>query len=409
MGQVLEFVQDRVKNEPGESLRGGTRTRATGSEIPGLGSTRKSLHADQAQTSKIRRYRLQRAAQKLLPGEAVACCQRNLKSSIINEVTIVKTVGGCSYRGLFVCGSIWHCPVCAAKIAAKRSAEIQAAIAVHQARGGSVALVSLTFPHTCFDSLKGNLAKQAKALQIFKNSRSYKRVMERIGNKGSIRALEVTFPEKGRLGNGAHPHTHEIYFGTDSNIVEVMQELRVVWAAAVSKSGLGEINEHGFDVKNGDFAAEYIAKWGHEPESTWRAGDELTRSHMKKGKKKSRTAWQVLGDAMDGDEKSGELFQEYAQCFKGKRQLYYSPGLKEYLAIEELSDAQIAEGEAQEVEEVCSFSVEDWQVVLSHNARGQVLAVAERHGAAGVFAIIEHLKTLPAFDLPWLNHGRRKP
>lgn len=390
MFQSETALQEVVKRDPGVAAESG------------LGTTRKSLHKTVYEPNKTDKYHLQRHAQKLLPHESVSSCQRNLLAGS-GVVEVVKTSSGCGYRGLFVCGSVWHCPVCASKIAAARSAEIQAGIVTHRARGGSNALLTLTIPHQHGDSIKELLVKKSKALQIFKNSRSYKRIMSAIGNKGDIRALEVTYSSRGA---GFHPHSHAIYFGMAPDIVSLMEQLRPVWADSVRKAGLGEINEHGFDVKNGDFAADYIAKWGHEPLSPWRAGDELTRAHLKMSKK-DRTPWMLLSDSMKGDSAAGRLFQAYAHAFKGKRQLYYSPGLKDYLAIEELTDDEIAEGLAdQEIETVCKILPEEWRVVLGHNARGQVLDIANRHGAEGVRYLIEKLRGMPDFDSPYFDYGK---
>src|SRR5664279_2587900 len=65
------------------------------------------------------RYQLQRAAQGLLPGERVKHCQR----STMNEYGVGvfrSSDGGASFGNLATCGSVWHCPVCAAKITEQR-------------------------------------------------------------------------------------------------------------------------------------------------------------------------------------------------------------------------------------------------------------------------------------------------
>ncbi|MGA7181450.1 MAG: hypothetical protein WBX11_17945 [Thiobacillaceae bacterium] len=66
----------------------------------------------------------------------------------------------------------------------------------------------------------------------------------------------------GKIG---YPHIHVLLFvGKHEDAAEVVSSARDLRAKAVIKAGLGQINEHGFDVRGGDYAAEYIAKFGKE-------------------------------------------------------------------------------------------------------------------------------------------------
>lgn len=91
------------------------------------------------------RYQLQRAAQGLLPQERVAHCQRSTMSAA--GVAVYRSDNGASYGNLTTCGSVWHCPICAAKITEGLRQELQGAINAWAASGGTVYLMSLTFPH----------------------------------------------------------------------------------------------------------------------------------------------------------------------------------------------------------------------------------------------------------------------
>lgn len=57
------------------------------------------------------------------------------------------TVGRAFFQGVETCGSVWHCPVCAPKIAEKRRVEVGQAIERHFADGGMAIMVTLTIPH----------------------------------------------------------------------------------------------------------------------------------------------------------------------------------------------------------------------------------------------------------------------
>ena len=106
-----------------------------------------------------------------------------------------------------------------------------------------------------------------------------------------------------------------------------------------------------------------------------------------------RTPFTLLADYIQGDKDSGELFVEFGQHFKGKRQLFWSPKLRKALRLldEEKSDQDIAAEELPEREFVTMLGHEDWKLVLSRNARFEVLRVAQDEGAEGVARLLEEL------------------
>lgn len=362
---------------------------------------KRSTRDEAVDATRRMRYQLQRAAQGLLPGERVKHCQRSTMSE--SGVAVFRTSdSGASFGNLTTCGSVWHCPVCAAKVTEQRRIELQDAITAWTKKGGEAYLMSQTFPHQMHQALADNLGLFSKAQQKFKNSRAYKRIMERISSAGSIRALEVTHGE-----NGWHPHTHTLVFAMPEQL-EQLKQLDMVWIDTLIKTGLAErsqLNElllYAFDVQNGDYAAEYVAKFGHEPSATsktltnshWGASHELTKGHAKLGRRLGgRTAFTLLRDYVEGDEAASELFQEYAKHFKGKRQLFWSPKLRKALALpeDERTDEEIAAEELPERELVTVLDHAQWRLVLSRNARFEILRVAEDEGAEGVARLLAEL------------------
>lgn len=365
-----------------------------------LVSKRKPETGDDAITATKRmRYQLQRAAQGLLPMERVKHCQRSTMSGM--GVGVFTSSTGASFGNLATCGSVWHCPVCAAKITEGRRQELQLAINTWAKQGGEVYLMSLTFPHEICQSLKDNLAKFGDALKKFKNSRIYKKTMEEIGSAGSIRALEVTHG-----GHGWHPHTHDLVFASKGQL-ELLQLLQRTWIDTLIKVGIADrsqvndMMQAAFDVRNGDYAAEYVAKFGFEPSlmskdvtgEHWGAASELTKSQSKVGKRLGgRTPFTLLGNYIAGDQEAGALFQEFGIHFKGKRQLFWSPKLRKALALaEEKSDEEIAEEVLPDRELVAILCTEDWKLVLSRNARFDVLKAAQEGGAEGIARLLQEL------------------
>ena len=68
------------------------------------------------------------------------------------------TNGKAFYHGLMACGSVWTCPVCAAKIAERRRLELKQAIEAAKVKGFGVYFVTLTIPHGVGDDLHQLLA-----------------------------------------------------------------------------------------------------------------------------------------------------------------------------------------------------------------------------------------------------------
>ena len=263
--------------------------------------------------------------------------------------------------------------------------------------------MSLTFPHQVDQSLADNLKKFGEALKKFKNSRSYKNTILEAGGAGSIRALEVTHGM-----NGWHPHTHDLVFAATGQLAK-LQDLQMSWIDTLIRTGLADRSQlndmlkAAFDVQNGDYAAEYVAKFGHEATEAskelthnhWGVSHELTKAHAKVGRRLGgRTPFTMLLDYIRGDKASGELFQEFGIQFKGKRQLFWSPKLRKMLALEEeKTDEQLAVEELPDREFVTVLDSKQWNLVLSRNARFEVLRIAQDMGAEGVVELLLDLET----------------
>src|SRR5712691_4776616 len=65
------------------------------------------------------KWQLQREAQALLPNERVAFCMRRIQARTVDVLYSVQHQSA-HYGGLMVCGSVWVCPLCAAKISEHR-------------------------------------------------------------------------------------------------------------------------------------------------------------------------------------------------------------------------------------------------------------------------------------------------
>lgn len=347
-----------------------------------------------------RRYALQRHASYLLkdmrrvnrkgqlvPYRVTSCLWS--KGFQQNGVVVSKTVQGSAYKsGLQICGSIWHCPVCAARISNERRRNIKAGQVAAGGLGYKVVLMTLTARHDGETDLLQQLEAMTKAYEAMWRGAPAERIKARYGILGIIRSLEATHSKR----NGWHPHLHAILFVREDADIEALGcDLRARWEHCAARYGL-TMNEHGFDlVDDTQKVADYIAKYGHEPK--WQSADELARWHTKIGRGRGEwehfTPWQLLEFSYNGDAAAGDLFREYARVFYRRRQVVWSDGLRDALGLgEELSDEEAAQKEMDAPELLSVYCTwEQWLVIRGNDARAEYLEIIEKQEtAAGIQA-----------------------
>jgi hypothetical protein len=256
--------------------------------------------------------------------------------------------------------------VCAAQISEGRRQELKAGIEKWREQGGAVYLLTLTNPHYYGDNLLELLAGQKKAITYLWGDRKPKEMLQALGKVGHIIATEVTHGV-----NGFHPHYHVLLFFKGQINHEALQSfLAIQWQNCCKKAGLKVPSiEHGCDLREGKYADKYISKWGLE--------DEVTKGHTKKGREGSATPWDLLRQSVEGCERSGRLFQQYAEAFKGKRQLHWSRGLKALLLVEDTTDEKLATETEKESIELRELELVIWQLIKRYNARADLLRAVE--------------------------------
>lgn len=338
------------------------------------------LRATSPMARRVERFALQSAARDILPGSRTALCLR-CRIAGVGAVEVWKSDkhGTAHYGGLQTCGSVWSCPVCAAKITERRRVEVQKAISMHRAQGGEVLLLTLTTPHARGDDLAHLLEMQSKALQSFFRDRSVRAALSPYGGGAArIRAFEVTHGRKG-TNNGWHPHYHFLQFvGVKldaAQLLDLRLRLHARWQFYCLRAGLGSPSfEHGLDVQDGSKADRYVSKWGLE--------DEMTRGHTKKGRAGGETPFDLLRAflADPGDKQAAALFQEFSRCFKGRRQLSWSNGLKARFDLVDKADEEIASEVQEDAHLLGLVTADQWRDVLKVKARATVLELASAGG-----------------------------
>lgn len=327
---------------------------------------------DRSRMSRQRRYDLLSSIRRIDPTHRTASCLwcRVSASSQLNVVKDFET-GKARFSGLRVCSRVWTCPVCAAKISERRAVELAQSIGAARAMHLHVALLTVTVPHVRTDSLESLIDSLGQAWYRFTNGGTSSRLRRAIKLTGTIRNIEVTSGE-----NGWHPHFHCLIFfqaeGVDLPTVE--QEWGKHWQNCAVRAGLRRpSDEHGLTIQNGDHAAQYVSKWGLE--------HEMTKSMAKQSRRGGRTPFDIADDFGDGieTERSAALWREFAKAFHGKRQLYWSTGLKKLLSIEDKEDKDlIEEEENRPAELVVQLTWPEWQSIRAKH-RATLLDLAESH------------------------------
>lgn len=380
------------------------------SEKSALGNNTKSISARKLDVVSIRknraeRYEIQSLAREIFYVEGVKekleypqNYHRTCKCLYTRRgdgVTIHKSVEHkrAFYSNLAICGSVWACPVCAAKIQERRRLEVAQAMDKAYQEGKKCIMVTLTFPHLAFDKLGDLLKKQAVALQKMRSTRKWREeVKPGAGYFGLIRSLELTYGD-----NGWHPHTHEIWIvekECDADWLE--SEIIDAWENACKRAGLlsddkvAAFREHAVDVKDNASNSDYLAK--QDDSRNWGADRELVKASSKAGKKSGVHPFFFLrqfddgrkNDDMEHAEKAAYRFLEYTREMKGKRQLFWSNGMKKWADLDDVSDEEIAQQQDDEAFILSQLTNDQWYVVLKYKARAVILDIAEESGVDGL-------------------------
>jgi hypothetical protein len=325
-------------------------------------------------STRLNRFITQSASRKACLGSNVTRinnCLRVAHKGAEISVYRSKNHNTCAYAGLQTCGSVWVCPVCAAKISERRKMELQQAIQQHISLGGDVLLLTLTNPHYLGDKLSDVLEGQRLALKYFNKGAVVDRFNKSIGYRGQVRALEITHGRNRVINNGWHPHYHILLFvqsGLDPDYLRGKFYER--WLKACIKAKMPALPDykHGLRLDDGSKAAAYASKWGLE--------SEMTKGHIKKASNGETPFDFLRAYAFDKDKQAAALFREFAETFKGKRQLFWSHGLKASFDLEEVTDEELAAEQEDQAAILGKIELEDWRRILKADVRGEILELA---------------------------------
>ena len=359
-----------------------------------------------ADESLINRFILQAEARRILKTETklndagrpvpvyrVCDCLRNSVSGADGVgVTSTSQSDRARFTGLQTCGSVWHCPVCSARVSEFRRKQIREMVDIWQKSGKGVIFITNSIRHDFDDDLRLMLSNVLDVVwNRYINHRTYKNIRKELGYIGRVRAVEVTYGV-----NGWHPHIHEIWMIdkplSESALKRIRSLLFRVWNTTLCNAGMSPVSlARGITVQNGSNASDYISKFGQEPK--WDIGRELTQGHSKQSSRKGRTPFDLLRDSVRGDSNASRLFKEYAIAFSGKRQLYFSTGLKDFFQLDEKSDDEIAASAEFDTVHLAHIDSESWRLILMYGSRAVVLLLARSGGSGAISVYVSGLPT----------------
>lgn len=301
--------------------------------------------------------------------------------------------GSAHYSGLATCGSVWACPLCAAIIQQKRRQELVQLLSWAYANEYRPVMVTFTVPHTSFDTLSDLQDRLKVAFSRLRGGNAWARFRDRYGFGGIVRSLEVTYGD-----NGWHPHTHEIWLVrgmTDFQKAEFEDFIKQRWKRVCIASGLLPADDirkqwyfglHSVDVQFDVQDSDYLAK--QDSSRAWGIDYEIASSNTKVGRSSGIHPHEFLIRREKGDV---ERYFEYINAMKGRRQIYWSPGLKELVGILDADDEDLAEDDspADEATRVLgSLSQDQWELVRKRRKRAHILDAAEAGGWPAVEALL---------------------
>ena len=336
--------------------------------------------------AKTQRFELKAFARDLLPGDhrTQFCMRHRIDKNAPLSVNVNPGLDGASsYANVMTCGNVWTCPVCAAKVTEKRRLELAEAVETHLAKGGGVMLLTFTAQHFKHEKTELVLSDMLDSHRKFwgnKFGRGLKNawgVIDGDGNKKlfTIRGLEATFTD-----NGPHVHFHTLVFinrpMVQSEGDRLQDKAAQEWQKILDRVGRYSDLNNGINVRVGDAnIGDYVAKYGVE-KADWTISHEVAKSHVKTAHKGGRTPNKLLYDYGRGDKEAGKIWQEYVTAFKGKSQLKWSRGLRDYLGLgAEADDEQLAADNEAETPsyEIVQLPPDAWRIIIKQALEAELL------------------------------------
>ena len=303
-----------------------------------------------------------------------------------------------NYHGLSRCASALVCPVCSAVIQSRRAAEVIQAGQYLLSHGFQVAMITQTASHNKKTSLYDFIQRFQAAQRDMKEHKAYKTWKRKTGARFTIRAVETTDdnPDYEGQRSGWHFHSHTLVFFerdkafTEKEVQHFTELFQRMWVKALNGVGLSGSLERAADVslpRANDLLDEARAKEDDENLKNLCAyiskafGWEVSGGRSKKGKDEDRrvSVWQLQEAALTNRPDLLWRYAEYMRAVRGLNWLRWSPGLKDFCGIKEVSDAKLMEGEEGD-QVVWEFTNASFKKIWAGGYQGRLIEVADAGG-----------------------------
>lgn len=385
------------------------------------------------------RLRERYAAQRMLwtqsSIERVRHCGRHTTGGDV-QLRVSATPDGAraaGFAGLQTCASVWACPVCSAKVLARRQDEISRAVDQWISDGGRVAMFTFTMKHARRDLLTvlwdalssgwsavtsgGAYAAEKVALGVATTRvvASGKRAGMTVPTSVLpwLRLVEVTH------GNhGWHVHVHSLVFLPGDTTDDERDDLYAAWwrrwRAGLSASGVDgslQVN-HAAWLTGKDVSTKVGAYFTKNTYSAGQvAGLEAARSDLKSGRFGNRSAFEVLRDLIaqpagpDAARRDAAIWAEYESASSGRRQMTWARGARDLfdLDVEQTDEELAAEELGSALDTIAEMSPAEWSRIIAVPGRRFELIRCARHSDAAARA------QLDGWGILWsMPDGRRQ-
>jgi hypothetical protein len=160
--------------------------------------------------------------------------------------------------------------------------------------------------------------------------------------------------------------------------------------------------EHGVRVQGIDQSgrgasalAGYLAKVQDAYGDTRSVGSEMTRGDLKRGRKRSRTPFELLDQAAAGNVRARRLWHEYERATAGVRCIEPSRGLLAGLEVDLPDDQAVAGADEPAPVVVLVLRDVEWQAVLREQyGRRRLLELVEDQGVTGALVWLRTITPL---------------
>lgn len=302
--------------------------------------------------------------------------------------------GRAGFAGLTTCGSVWACPVCAAKIGAERAREEITPVVRHviDDMGGSVVHATFTVQHHQGQPLAVTRRAVQRAWEHVTSARRWRVIDREFDRAGFCRAFEATWGK----ANGWHPHLHVLLFLarpiTGEECTRLSELLYELYRAGLAKAGFDCTELHGVRAELATTRRDADVVLGRY---LTKIASEITRNDRKTARGDRYTPFDLLREAVEqGNADALDRWQEWEQATAGARQLTWSRGWRGGPCIRtragvrgERSDEEIAAGEERDPV-VVQVENAEWTRRSVWRKRTDVLNAAEAAGAVGVAAFL---------------------